>query len=264
MRSRPPVWSGSSSAAIVFTGENMMDEKQIISDFIEDRLPVGSFMELVDGNDRILEYLQKIVDHIVKNKLPTRRRTVTMKGVNQNQPFQLFNYIEEFVPELRDKNHMIYPGTPVPTVKEYISRFSFRTAAGALKIYDVVADIYYQVDDSLLRTEKYSEAFRFSLDVLPGYVGGIEAEDYISSVIISKYPQDMKPAQRKKLIKEEIRNTFLREGKGYPHWIQDPEWPLGENGIPMIYTGQKKQEGYTDYFFRGNGSEERKTVRQCW
>ena len=241
-----------------------MDERKIIVDFIEDRINIETFMDYAGKDDRIYAYLQAIVDHIVKNKLPTRRRTVTMKGVNQNQPFQLFNYIEEFVPELRDRNHMIYPGTPVPTVRQALSRWSSKTAGGALKIYDIVADIFYQVDDSLIRTEKYMEAYQFSLDVLPGYVGGPAAEDYISSVIIPRYPEDMKKTLRKNKIKEEIRNTFLRDGKGYPHWIQDPEWPLGKNGIPMIYTGQKKHDGYTEYFFRGNGSEEKKTIRQCW
>ena len=241
-----------------------MDTKQIIIDFIENRMDMDSFMACIRKDDRIVEYLQKIVDHIVENKLTTRRRTVTMKGINQNKPFQIFNYVEEFVPELRDRNHMIYPGTPVPTVKQYLSRWSHKTAAGALKIYDIVADIYYQVDDSLIRTEKYMEAYQFSLDVLPGYVGGPAAEDYISSVIIPKYPEDMKKTIRKNRIKEEIRNSFLRDGKGYPHWIQEPEWPLGENGIPMIYTGQKKHDGFTEYFFRGNGSEERKTIRQYW
>lgn len=241
-----------------------MDERQIIIDFIEDRMDIGTFMEHVHEDDRIFCCLQNIVDHIVENKLPTRRRTVTMKGVNQNKPFQLYNYIEEFVPELRDRNKMIYPGTPVPTVKARLSRCSHKTARGALHIYEIVADIYYQIDDSLTRTEKYSDAYRFSLDVLPGYVGGSLAEDYISRVIIPKYPQTLKKTQRKKLIKEEIRNTFLRDCKGYPHWIQDPEWPLGNNEIPMIYTGQKKYEGYTAYFFRGNGSEEERTVKQYW
>lgn len=241
-----------------------MDEKQIIVDFVEDRMDIGTFMDHAGKDERVYDFLQAIVDHIVKNKLPTRRRTVTMKGINQNQPFQMFNYIEEFVPELRDRNHLIYPGTPVPTVRQYISRFSHKTARGALTIYDVVADLYYQIDETLVRTDKYSEAYRFSLDVLPGYVGGIAAEDYISRVIIPKYTQMPKKTQRIKGIKEEIRNTFLRDGKGYPHWIQDPQWPLGENGLPMIYTGQKKQDGYTDYFFRGNGTDEKRTVRQCW
>lgn len=241
-----------------------MKEKQIIIDFIEDRINIDSFMALLQQNDTIFSFLQAIVDNIVSNKLPTRRRTVTMKGVNQNKPFQIFNYIEEFVPELRDRNHMIYPGTPVPTVKQYLSRWSHKTAGGALKIYDIVADIYYQVDDSLIRTEKYMEYYQFSLDVLPGYIGGSAAEDYISSVIIPKYPETMKKTIRKNKIKEDIRNTFLRDCKGYPHWIQDPEWPLGENGIPMIYTGQKKSEGYTEYFFRGNNTEETRTIRQFW
>lgn len=239
-----------------------MDERQTIIDFIEDRMDIAAFAEYAGRDDRIYDFLQEIVDNIVNNKLPVKRRTVTMKNVNQNQPFRIYNYTEEFVPELRDRNHMIYPGTPVPTVKQKLSRYSYRTAAGASVLYGVVADIYYQVDDSLNRTEKYSDAYSFSLDVLPGYVGGSDAEDYISSQIISKYPEDMKKGQRKRRIKEEIR--LFRDGKGYPHWIQDPEWPLGENGVPMIYMGQKKHEGYTEYFFRGNGSQEKKTVRQCW
>ena len=241
-----------------------MDEKQIIIDFIEERMDIAIFMDYVNANDGVVNFLQSIVNRIVDEKLPTKRRTVTMKGVNQNQPFQIFNYAEEFVPELRDRNHLIYPGTPVPTVKQYLSRWSHKTAGGALKIYDIVADIYYQVDDSLIRTEEYMEAYQFSLDVLPGYVGGPAAEDYISSVIIPKYPADMKKTMRKTKIKEEIRNTFLRDGKGYPHWIQDPEWPIGDNGVPMIYTGQKKNEGFTEYFFRGNGTDQKLSIRQCW
>ena len=241
-----------------------MKEKQILIDFIEDRMDISTFMDHLQEESGIITYLQAIVDNIVENKLPTKRRTVTMKGVNRNQPFQMYNYIEAFVPELRDRNHLIYPGTPVPTVQQYLSRFSYKTARGALTIYDVVADIYYQVDDTLIRTDKYSKAHRFSLEVLPGYVGGIEAEDYISKVIIPKHAQLPKKNQRIKAIKEEIRSTFMRDGKGYPHWIQDPKWPLGKNGVPMIYTGQKKQDGYTDYFFRGNGSEETKKIRQCW
>ena len=90
-----------------------MEEKEIIIDFIEDRINIDSFMALLQQNDTIFSFLQAIVDNIVSNKLPTRRRTVTMKGVNQNKPFQIFNYIEEFVPEFRTRNHLIYPGTPV-------------------------------------------------------------------------------------------------------------------------------------------------------
>ena len=53
-----------------------MDEKQIIIDFIEGRMDMDSFMAHAGKDGKILEYLQGIVDHIVKNKLPTRRRTV--------------------------------------------------------------------------------------------------------------------------------------------------------------------------------------------
>ena len=51
-----------------------MDEKQIIVDFIEDRINIETFMDYAGKDGRIYAYLQAIVDHIVKNKLPTRRR----------------------------------------------------------------------------------------------------------------------------------------------------------------------------------------------
>lgn len=74
-------------------------------------MDIVTFMDYVNAYDVVVSFLQTTINRIVDEKLPTKRRTIIMKGVNQ--PFQIFNYIEEFVPEFRTRNHLIYPGTPV-------------------------------------------------------------------------------------------------------------------------------------------------------
>ena len=238
----------------------------IIADFVSGSMDVASFVACMYEREDICDYLQKIVDHFVINNEHPKRKTIVMKGVAQNKPFQPRSYVEDFIPELRKKNPLIFdlPGQQIPTVKEQLVRCKYRTAYGACLLHNIVSDIYYQVDSELEQTKCYSEAYELSLDVLPRYIAGGEAEGYISEYIIPKYPKDMKKTERKKLIKEEIRNTFKRDCKGFPHWIQDPEWPLGQDGKPMVYMGQKKYESYTEYFFRGDSRDEKKTVRQLW
>ena len=132
-------------------------------------------------------------------------------------------------------------------------------------IHSTVADIYYQVDPTLMRTEKYHTEYEFSLDVLPGYLaGGIAAENYISQHIMPKYPVSMKKGERKRLVKEEIKQAFPRDCKGFPRWIQMPEWPIGTNDTPMVYLGQKAFQDHSEYYFRDSKTNEKHTVTQWW
>ena len=129
----------------------------------------------------------------------------------------------------------------------------------------IIADIYYQIDCSLERTEQYRAEYEFSLDVLPGYLaGGISAENYISQFILSKYPTSMKKGERKRLVREELKQAFQRECKGFPRWIQMPEWPIGSDEKPMVYIGQKAFEHHSEYYFRNSSTNEELTVIQWW
>lgn len=204
---------------------------------------------------------------MTENKITPKRRTILMKNANQNKPIQPRSQVEDLIQEYRRKNPLIYnaDSTPCPTVKEKISMLSHKTAYGAFEIHEIVSDIYFQLDNAIERTEIYSEADSFCLEILPSYLsGGIEAENYISEFIIPKYPTDMKKTERRNKIKEEIRNTFKRNTKGYPRWIQSPEWPIDENNKPMIYVGQKHFSEYSEYYFIGHNTEEKRTVRQYW
>ena len=238
-----------------------------IKAFVCGDMPITKFMEIYAQSNDIADYLDAIIDHIAKHSIPIQRRTVLIKNVNQNQPFEQRSYVERFIKEyaksFRDLSEK-WKESP-PKVSSYLNKLSPVTAAGAYEIQDVVFDIYYQIDSVSERTAKYDDEFVFSLDVLPGYLaGGISAENYVSQHILSKYPTSMKKGERKRLVKEDIKTAFPRDCKGYPRWIQMPEWPIGSNEKPMAYIGQKAFEHYSEYYFRDTETNERTTVKQWW
>lgn len=238
-----------------------------IKAFVKGDLPIADFMALCHQSDEIFSFLEWVIDIITAKQIPIKRRTVYMKNVNQNKPFQERSHAEQFIKEycqsFRDLSDE-WKLNP-PKVGNHIRTLSHLTAHGAMRIYGIVADIYYQIDPEFPRTEKYMEEFIFSFEVLPGYLaGGGSAEDYVSRYILVKYPATMKKGERKRLVKEEIKQAFQRDCKGFPRWIQAPEWPIGANNKPMVYMGQKAFEHHSEYYFRDSETNEKHTVKQWW
>ncbi len=249
--------------------ENNFSDKAIeqIKGFICGDINILNFVAYCKGTNEIYEYLDWIVDTIGKFDIPIKRRTVLMKNVNRNEPFEMSSYAEQFIKKYVQRFKYIsddWKNNP-PKVSSYLQTLSPLTALGASKIYGIVADIYYQIDQELKRTEYYHNEYEFSLDVLPGYLaGGIDAENYISKHIMSKYPATMKKGERKRAVKEEIKIAFPRDCKGFPRWIQMPEWPIGTNEKPMSYMGQKSFKEYSEYYFRDTETNESFIVTQWW
>lgn len=233
--------------------------------FILGEMEIADFMLHLNATEEIVQYLEHVIEQIETNHLPIKRRTVCRKGIAQNKPFEVRSYAERYIKEyaqsFRDLSDK-WKEQP-PKVGEHLRRLAYQTASGAYVIHGTVADIYYQVDPTLVRTEKYHEEYEFALDVLPGYLaGGITAENYVSQFIMPRFPATMKKGERKKLVKEEIKNAFPRDCKDFPRWIQMPEWPMGSDGKPMAYTGQKKFDRCAEYYFRDTVTDEKQTVIQ--
>ena len=238
-----------------------------ISAFVCGDIDITEFVLQYNKNNDLADYLDSVVEHIATNNIPIKRRTVLMKNVNQNKPFELRSYVEQFIKEyaqnFRDLSNS-WKNDP-PKVGAYLKTQTHLTAYGAYQIHSIVADIYYQIDSELVRTEKYHEEYEFSLDVLPGYLaGGVSAENFVSQHILSKYPSTLKKGERKRLVKEEIKQAFQRDCKGFPRWIQMPEWPIGSDDKPMVYMGQKALEHNTEYYFRDSSTNEKHMVTQWW
>ena len=115
--------------------------KHIIYSFVIGDISINQFYEMLYNDDAIFDYLQSIVDFISKNNIVPKRRTVLMKNVNQNKPFELRSHIEDVILKYRYSNKAIYCFDPTycPTVKEYLKFCSPKTALGAFKIHSTIA-----------------------------------------------------------------------------------------------------------------------------
>ncbi len=234
--------------------------------FVSGAMDIKEFMEMYKQSDEIADYLDAVVDYIEKKKIPIRRRITQKKGVNGDKPSESRSYVESFIEEYAKQFHSLfeYYKNP-PKVGPYLKGCSPLTVYEANEIHGIVADIYYQLDPTLEKTEKYYEEFLFLLDVLPGYLaGGVSSEDYVSRFILPKYPPSMKKGERKKMVREAVKQAFQRECKGYPRWIQSPEWPMGCDEQPMVYLGQKSFGEYTEYYFKDAVTKSETKVRQCY
>ncbi len=241
--------------------------RTLINDFVCGNMDISAFIALYNQDDALANYLDSVIDYIATHNIPIKRRTVLMKNVNQSKPVEIRSYTEQFIKEyaqnFRDLSDK-WKENP-PQVGAYLKTQSHLTAYGAFKIHSIVSDIYYQLDSLSVRTEKYHKEYEFCLDVLPGYLaGGISAENYVSKYIMSKYPATIKKGERKRLVKDEIKQAFQRDCKGFPRWIQCPEWPMGADGKPMVYIGQKTFEHNSEYYFRDPATNEKHTITQWW
>ncbi len=234
--------------------------------FVKGELSIADFVAKGKENRKIYDCLDQIVDTIAIHHIPVKRRTVFMKNVNQNKPFEMRSYVEQFIKELAQDFRDLsddWKNNP-PKVSEFLNSLKYLTAHGAFVFFSIVSDVYYQVDSLLERTEKYEKEYEFLLDVLPRYIGGVAAEGYISEHILSKYPDSMKKTERKRLVKEEIKLAFPNKTKRTPRWIQEPEWPISMDNKPMIYVGQKAFDNYSEYYFTDANTGELHTVTQWW
>ncbi len=117
-----------------------------------------------------------------------------MQNVNQNKPFDVRSYVEQFIKEsTQDFCDLSDDWKNNPQqAREHLNSLKYSTARGAFVFHSIVADIYYQIDNLLEKAEKHEKEYEFLLDVLPRYIGGSAAEGFISEHILSKYPDCMK------------------------------------------------------------------------
>lgn len=243
-----------------------MNAKETIASFLRGEMDIISFRKLYDENSEINDFLQGIVDD------------AEAKGVMEFQKFPVedhgrIGHTDEQISWLLKPE--MYPGlqygnSPFDSVRKMLTyefrmeTHDVRSAAGALRFYGQLYALYYQVDQGIPYDMKYSNAYCFTLDVIPQYIGG-EGELYIMTHIIPQFPETMKKSERKMAIKAAIKESF-RSDKGRPQWIQSGEWPLGKDGKPAVYTGSKAlHDGEAKhYFFRDESDGSIITVEQFY
>ncbi|MBP3397197.1 MAG: hypothetical protein J6L87_08485 [Clostridia bacterium] len=238
--------------------------QQTIIDFLSGNLNIVEFRHLYDEKPEIDAFLQKIIDDMKKDYSRKILCFPFMIAGVENQ------YIEA-VPYLLDPKTdpgRQYCPPRYESVRQCLT-YEYRlfthdveTACGATTFYNEVYSIYYQIDQSVPFCDKYGDAYRFAIEVIPEYLEGGASEKYIQKYIIPLFPETMKKTERIKAIKAKIKETFKSE-KGYPCWPQSSEWPMDKEGKPCTYIGKGKSQGDLRRFrFRDETTGEEIVIEQ--
>lgn len=241
---------------------NYNDTVLFVKDFICGKTDIYTFMEAYQESTEIKDLLQNIVNQIIQKNIPIKRRTYIDKKTNRT--YQPKPILEELIPKSVNKHHLFRKSKSQSTydISEYIRLNEHKSISGAYRIFLFVSDIYFQIDSNTESTDYYKNEYEFMLDVIPRYLCSGTSEEYISSQIIPKYPADMKKALRKNTIKEEIKNTFKRECKAYPRWLQNAQWPIGTDNLPMLFIKQEITADTGKYYFKDSTTGEIQIVTQ--
>lgn len=110
--------------------------------------------------------------------------------------------------------------------------------------------------------------YSFMLDACPEYIGGEDVEELLE-LILESLPKELSRTEKIKLYKEKVKTAFHIEKNKYPRWIQEAEWPMGKNNIPMRFLSQKqkKENSYetilhTEFLFEDTSTGEQRIVEQ--
>ena len=220
-----------------------MDIQNTIRDFLLGNLDIVLFRSIYDSDPAIEQFLQSVIDEIKTTGRPLKKYHCSIAGRDYESTGQLEYLLSpETSPGRMDGNHEYDSVHTFLTYEWRMITHDVETAAGAMAFYNGVYSIYYQVDQNIPWSDRFSREYEFTLDVIPEYLSGGEAEKYIAKNILPLFPETMKKTERKKAIRAKIREAFKSE-KGYPCWAQSASWPLGKDGLPATYLGKGKSEG---------------------
>lgn len=193
---------------------------------------------------------------------------------------EMYNWLQSIVPEGLNcyKNQVVLDcfgeETPISTLIPYDIRVVIKECVEDaannrwglyLNVHDVISDLLKKAfpNENISVSDEINKRFSFGLKTVPEYLGGNEVLDIIDD-IIDAIPQNLSEAARIKHCKEKLREYFHIEGKNTPRWIQEAEWPVGEDGVPMRFVSQKRKNGkeYDTMFFTEFLFEDVKTGKQ--
>ena len=127
-----------------------------------------------------------------------------------------------------------------------------------LNVHDAISRLPLAAfpDEEIKVSTKIEKKFLFLLDNCPRSVGGPESDPYIEK-LLDEIPADLPNKTRAQMFRARIKEEFHLDGKHYPYWCQEAEWPM-HNGKPMRYVSQLRRGEMRFYLF-----EDVETGEEC-
>lgn len=205
-----------------------MNSLQVAVDFIEGKISVDEFMKQVEDSN-VLDSLQ---DLIPKDATRCRQKIIDGQIIIEVVPYNVKEILLEF--------------------------YALGTLDAKINIFAEVRDVLLSAGIRININDALIEKFRFILVNTPSYIGGAEAEMVLEKIY------DQMGIKKIKDFKESVRQKFTMQCKP-PKWIQEPDWPVDEEGNPMQFISEKwmsKEE--KEYYFKRLNAEQMITIKQSF
>lgn len=128
--------------------------------------------------------------------------------------------------------------------------------------FPAIASVVVAAYPNIVPTSYYEEEASYFQNAVGDYLGGPEVEDCIAN-ILSSFSRDMGKTKRTKTAKAALRTHFHIHSRQYPHWVQEPEWPMGKHS-PMVFSGQKRTGEKVTFTFQDVDTKEIRLVEQYY
>lgn len=226
-----------------------MDVRQFVFDFVAGVVHPKVFIETLEQHPEIYNWLQSIVPE----GLTCYENRMVMDRFGEEEPVSI-----EIPYDIRIVMKQLLEDSPKDRWGLYLNIH--------YDISQLLKKAFPNYDITI--SDEIEKRFDFGLNVIPEYLGGMEVSDIIDDIIDS-IPQNLSKSARIKLCKEKLRDQFHIEGRNTPRWIQEAEWPMGEDGIPMKFISQKRRKGkhyekmlFTEFLFEDVKTGKQRIVEQ--
>lgn len=220
---------------------------QLIFDYLFGKIPAQQFVQFARLDARIPEWFQTLI--------PTGAEIIDVPYIpyhieNGEARHQSARSTHPFWTDVTVNNIMDSMGERVNFQDYFQHTKDFNTAGGRLDSYHFLFTLAKKKYPDLAMSNRYSEEFRFYLDVCGDTFDSPETEIFIDAIIFEVYNFAMAKTERKKIAKQRLRESFHIEGNKRPYWIHGSLWPMGKN-TPMKYLstatcGERKVYTFQD------------------
>lgn len=178
----------------------------------------------------------KIIKQFVEGKL----------DINSFKNICIFN--QEFREQIKDCQNMNIGKEYNYEILKMLDHINWKNFSQQNKIHLIF--LFYLVDNNIKdfkETEMYLEKARYYSDLIPDWLSD-DAMTYVDEKIIEKVPENFSEKDKKKWIKQRIKETFRYE-KRPPEFAQEGVWPQDEDGKFLVFRNQKQKGDLVTYTF---------------
>ena len=166
--------------------------------------------------------------------------------INKFKDICLYN--QEFRQQIKDCQNMNIGKQYNYEILKMLDSANWRNFSQQNKIHLIF--LFYLVDNNIRdfnETETYLQKARFYSDLIPDWLSD-DAMTYVDEEIIEKVPENFSEKDKKKWIKQQIKETFKYE-KRPPEFAQSGIWPKDKNGNFLVFRKQIEDGEKVTYIF---------------